>query len=44
MIELNCAISDEIIHGKLYEEVVEIPRNWINVLVDFEVFAKWGFA
>lgn len=36
MIELNCAISNEIIHGKPYEEVVEIARNYINVLVGFE--------
>ena len=41
-IELNCAIGDETIDGKPYEEIVEIARKFINDLGGFEQFAEWG--
>ena len=41
-LELCCAIGDEIIDGKPYEEIVEIARNYINKIGGFEKFAEWG--
>jgi S-adenosylmethionine synthetase len=41
-VELCCAIGDETIDGKPYEEIVEIARNYINEIGGFEKFAEWG--
>lgn len=41
-IELCCAIGDETIDGKPYEEVVEIARKYIEEVGGFEKFAEWG--
>ena len=41
-VELFCAIGDETIDGKPYREIVEIARNYINSLGEFEKFAEWG--
>ena len=41
-IELCCAIGDETIDGKPYEEIVEIAREYINKQGGFEKFAEWG--
>ena len=41
-VELCCAIGDETIDGKPYEEIVEIARNYINKIGGFEKFAEWG--
>lgn len=41
-VELFCAIGDETIDGKPYEEIVEIARNYILKCGGFEEFAKWG--
>lgn len=41
-IELCCAIGDETIDGKPYEEVVEIARKYITEIGGFEKFAEWG--
>lgn len=41
-IELCCAIGDEEIDGKPYEEIVEIARNYIKEIGGFEKFAEWG--
>ena len=41
-IELSCAIGDEFVGGKAYEEIVEIARKYINSIGGFEEFAKWG--
>lgn len=41
-VELCCAIGDEAIDGKSYEEIVEVAREYINSLGGFEKFAEWG--
>jgi S-adenosylmethionine synthetase len=41
-VELCCAIGDETIDGKPYEEIVEIARKYIKSLGGFENFAEWG--
>jgi len=41
-VELYCAIGDETIDGKPYEEIVEIARKYINNLGGFEKLAEWG--
>ena len=42
VISLSCAIGDEYIDGKPYEEIVAIARRYIKSLGGFEEFAKWG--
>ncbi len=44
VIKLSCAIGDEFIDGKPYNEIVEIARDYINSLGGFEEFAKWGLV
>ena len=41
-VELSCAIGDEYVDGRPYEEIVEIARDYINSLGGFEKFAEWG--
>ena len=41
-VELSCAIGDEIVDGKPYEEIVSIARNYISSIGGFEKFAEWG--
>jgi S-adenosylmethionine synthetase len=41
-VELCCAIGDEEIDGRPYEEIVEIAREYINSVGGFERFAEWG--
>ena len=41
-VNLCCAIGDEEIDGKPYEEIVEIARQYINEKGGFEKFAEWG--
>lgn len=41
-VELSCAIGDDTIDGKPYEEIVEIAREYINKVGGFEKFAEWG--
>lgn len=41
-VNLFCAIGDETIDGKPYEEIVEIARNYISSIGGFEKFAEWG--
>lgn len=42
VVELCCAIGDNMIDGKPYAEIVEIARNYINKIGGFEKFAEWG--
>ena len=42
VVEVCCAIGDDTIDGKPYEEIVEIARNYINKIGGFEKFAEWG--
>lgn len=41
-VEIYCAIGDEEIDGKPYEEIVEIAREYINKKGGFEKLAEWG--
>lgn len=41
-VELCCAIGDETIDGKPYDEIVEIARDYIKSIGGFEKFAEWG--
>lgn len=42
VIELSCAIGDELVDGKEYKEIVEVARKYINDLGGFEKLAEWG--
>ena len=41
-VELCCAIGDDTIDGRPYNEIVEIARNHIESIGGFEKFAEWG--
>lgn len=42
VVQLCCAIGDDYIDGKPYEEIVEIARQYIFARGGFEKFAEWG--
>lgn len=42
IVELCCAIGDDTIDGKPYNEIVEIARKYIKDIGGFEKFAEWG--
>ena len=44
VVELSCAIGDEMIDGKPYSEIMEIAREYISVIGGFEKFAEWGLV
>lgn len=41
-VELSCAIGDETVDGKPYEEIVSIAGEYIKSVGGFEKFAEWG--
>lgn len=41
-VRLCCAIGDETVDGRPYEEIVEIARGYIKSVGGFEKFAEWG--
>lgn len=41
-VEICCAIGDDKIDGKDYNEIVEIAREYIKSVGGFEKFAEWG--
>ena len=41
-IKLSCAIGDEYVDGRPYEEIVEIAKEYINEIGGFEKLAEWG--
>lgn len=43
-VELCCAIGDEFIDGRPYDEIVEIARSFIKKIGGFEKFAEWGLV
>lgn len=43
-VELSCAIGDDTIDGKPYAEIVQIARDYINMVGGFEKFAEWGLV
>ena len=42
VVELSCAIGDELVDGKPYIEIVEEAREYIKKIGGFEKFAEWG--
>ena len=44
VVELCCAIGDEYIDNRPYEEIVELAREFIFDLGGFEKFAEWGLV
>lgn len=43
-VELYCAIGDEMVDGKPYQEIVDIAREYIDGIGGFEKFAEWGLV
>jgi len=43
-VNICCAIGDETIDGKTYQEIIEIARKYINDVGGFEKFAEWGLT
>lgn len=43
-VELCCAIGDEFIDGRPYDEIVETARSFIKKIGGFEKFAEWGLV
>lgn len=43
-VEISCAIGDEEIDGKPYEQIVDIARGYIDAVGGFEKFAEWGLV
>lgn len=41
-VKLCCAIGDETIDGKPYEEIVKTAKDYIDNIGGFEKFAEWG--
>lgn len=41
-VKLSCAIGDETIDGRPYEDIVQIAKNYIETIGGFEKFAEWG--
>lgn len=41
-VNLCCAIGDETVDGRPYEEIVGIARGYIQSIGGFEKFAEWG--
>lgn len=42
VVNISCAIGDEIVDDRPYKEIVEIAREFINLMGGFEKFAEWG--
>ena len=43
-VEISCAIGDEMVDGKPYEEIVKIARDYVNSVGGFEKFSEWGLV
>ena len=41
-VTLCCAIGDEMVDGRPYEEIVRIARDFVFNIGGFEKFAEWG--
>lgn len=42
VVEISCAIGDEEVDGRPYQEIIDIAHDYINQLGGFEKFAEWG--
>lgn len=43
-VNIACAIGDETVDGKDYQEIVDIARDYIEELGGFEKLAEWGIV
>ena len=44
VVNISCAIGDEMVDGLPYSEIVEIARKYIEGIGGFEKFAEWGLV
>lgn len=44
VVDLHCAIGDELVDGKPYSEIVEIARDYIEGIGGFEKLGEWGLV
>ena len=42
VVELSCAIGDDVVDGRPYSEIVQIARDYIDRKGGFEKLAEWG--
>lgn len=42
LVEICCAIGDDVVDGKPYSQIVDIARAYIRFIGGFEKFAEWG--
>lgn len=43
-VEISCAIGDEVVDGKPYDEIVTIAKDYIDSIGGFEKFSEWGLV
>ncbi len=44
VVDICCAIGDNIVDGKPYHDIVDIARKYIKEKGGFEKFAEWGLV
>lgn len=44
VVNISCAIGDETVDGKQYDEIVEIAREYVKTVGGFEKLAEWGIV
>lgn len=44
VVNIACAIGDEIVDGRPYQEIVDIAKNYLEVIGGFEKLAEWGLV
>ncbi len=42
LVEVSCAIGDDVVDGLPYNEIVKVARKHIRSVGGFEKFAEWG--
>lgn len=42
IVEISCAIGDELVDGKKYSDIVNIAKEYIESIGGFEKLAEWG--
>ncbi|WP_449460487.1 S-adenosylmethionine synthetase N-terminal domain-containing protein [Streptococcus suis] len=42
IVEISCAIGDDVIDGKTYQDIVNEAKQYIDSIGGFEAFARWG--
>lgn len=44
VVNISCAIGDETVDGKDYDDIVQVAKEYINNLGGFEKLAEWGIV